>query len=119
MKAWHLDAIAFTGHKSLLGPTGIGGLVLRDGLDVRATRFGGTGVDSYSLAQTADYPQRLEAGTINILGVIGLSAGLRHISQLGLQNIYFHEMGLLTRLRDGLAAFKRLRLYWVRLTLSK
>ncbi len=111
MKAWHLDAIAFTGHKSLLGPTGIGGLVLRDGLDVRATRFGGTGVDSYSLAQTADYPQRLEAGTINILGVIGLSAGLRHISQLGLQNIYFHEMGLLTRLRDGLAAFKRLRLY--------
>lgn len=111
MRTWHLDAIAFTGHKSLLGPTGIGGLVLRDGLDVRASRFGGTGVDSHSLAHTEEYPQHLEPGTINMLGVIGLSAGMRYIAELGLQNIYEHEMRLLRKLRDGLASFKRVRLY--------
>ncbi len=111
MKSWHVDAIAFTGHKSLLGPTGIGGLALRDGLDIRASRFGGTGVDSYSLSQTSDYPYRLEAGTINVLGIIGLSAGLAHISQVGIENIYRHEMDLLNKLRDRLSALKRLRLY--------
>lgn len=111
MMAWHLDAIAFTGHKSLLGPTGIGGLVLRDGLDVRATRFGGTGVDSDSLAQTREYPQHLEPGTINMLGVIGLSTGMRYITEMGIENIYKHEMDVFRRLRDGLASFKRVRLY--------
>ncbi len=111
MKAWRLDAIAFTGHKSLLGPTGIGGLVIRDGLDVRASRFGGTGVDSDSPAHTDEYPQHLEPGTINLLGVIGLSAGMRHVAELGLQTIYEHEMDLLRKLRDGLACFKRVRLY--------
>ncbi len=111
MRTWHLDAVAFTGHKSLLGPTGMGGLVLRDGLDVRSTRFGGTGVDSHSLAHTEEYPQHLEPGTINMLGVIGLSAGMRYIAELGLENIYEHEMRLLKILRDGLASFKRVRLY--------
>ena len=111
MMEWHLDAIAFTGHKSLLGPTGIGGLVLRDGLDVRSTRFGGTGVDSPSLAHTAEYPQHLEPGTINMLGVIGLSAGMRYIAEMGIENIYEHEMRLFKMLRDGLAFFKRVRLY--------
>ena len=111
MMAWHLDAIAFTGHKSLLGPTGIGGLVLRDGLDVPATRFGGTGVDSDSLVQTREYPQHLEPGTINMLGVIGLSTGMRYIAEMGIENIYKHEMDVFRRLRDGLASFNRVRLY--------
>jgi len=55
------DALAFTGHKALMGPTGIGGLVLRQGLEIRPTRFGGTGVDSSSLFHTESYPERLEA----------------------------------------------------------
>ena len=52
MKSLGVDAVAFTGHKALMGPTGIGGLVLRTGLDIRPTRFGGTGLDSSSLLQT-------------------------------------------------------------------
>ncbi|MHB8203870.1 MAG: aminotransferase class V-fold PLP-dependent enzyme [Desulfomonilaceae bacterium] len=111
MMVWHLDAIAFTGHKSLLGPTGIGGLVIRDGLEVRSTRFGGTGVDSASLVQTSEYPQHLEPGTINMLGVIGLSSGMRYIAEMGIEHIYEYEMDLFKRLRDGLASFKRVRLY--------
>lgn len=106
-----VDAVAFTGHKALMGPTGIGGLVLRKGLEVAATRFGGTGVDSSILLQTDTYPHRLEAGTINLLGIIGLSAGLRFIARQGMDAAYRHEMALIERLRDGLAALRPVHLY--------
>jgi cysteine desulfurase family protein len=111
MDAWGVSAVAFTGHKSLLGPTGIGGLVLSPALDVKTTRFGGTGRDSYSLVHTQTYPHRLEAGTINIAGVFGLSASLRYISREGMEKIYSRELGLAGRLRDGLNSIKGVRVY--------
>lgn len=114
MQKWGVSAIAFTGHKSLYGPTGIGGLVARVGLDVRTTRFGGTGLDSRSLVHSQSYPQRLEAGTINILGVIGLSAGIRYIERQGLRRLYEEKMVLTRRLRDGLSAMEGVKLYCAR-----
>ena len=111
MDEWGVGAVAFTGHKSLLGPTGIGGLVLSRGLDVRATRFGGTGRDSLSLAHSETYPYRLEAGTINVAGVFGLSAGLRYLSEQGMEKIHAREMGLAKVLRDGLSLIRGVRLY--------
>ena len=111
MKSLNVDGLAFTGHKALMGPTGIGGLVLRRRLEIRPTRFGGTGLDSSSLVHTDTYPQRLEAGTINLLGIIGLSAGIRHIIGRGLTNIYQSEMALISRLRDGLAGLERVHIY--------
>ena len=111
MRAMHIQALAFTGHKSLMGPTGIGGLVLREGIDIRATRFGGTGLESWNLLHPEVYPYRLESGTLNIMGIIGLSAGLRYITQQGLANIYVHEMKLAQTLRDGLSSLKRIKTY--------
>jgi len=111
MTACQVSAVAFTGHKSLFGPTGIGGLVLQPDLDVQASRFGGTGIDSREPAQTPTFPHRLEAGTVNLLGIIGLSAGLDYLERRGLEAIHRHEMALLTRLRDGLAGVARLELY--------
>jgi cysteine desulfurase family protein len=111
MAAWNISAVAFTGHKSLMAPSGIGGLVLSPDLDVRATRFGGTGVDSQSLEHTPSYPHRLEAGSINIMGVIGLGAALRRLEREGLHNAFHAEMKLIRRLRDGLADINRVRLY--------
>jgi cysteine desulfurase family protein len=111
MESLGVDAVAFTGHKALMGPTGIGGLVLRRGLEVRPTRFGGTGVDSSTLLQTDTYPHRLEAGTINLLGIIGLSAGIRFVVQQGMVATHRHEMALLKRLRDGLAALEPVKIY--------
>ena len=111
MRAMNVQAVAFTGHKSLLGPTGIGGLVLRDGLDVRATRFGGTGYESWSPVHPEEYPYRLEAGTPNVMGVMGLAAGLRYIAQRGLANIFSHEMALAATLRDALSSIEGVRLY--------
>ena len=111
MKARHVDALAFTGHKSLFGPTGIGGIVLRRGLEVQPSRFGGTGVDSRNVTHVQEYPLRLEPGTINLLGIIGLAAGMRYIARLGQENIHHREMALVRRLRDGLASLDRVRLY--------
>ena len=111
MDQWGVSAIAFTGHKSLLGPTGIGGLVLSPALDVKTTRFGGTGRDSHSLTHTQTYPHRLEAGTINVVGVFGLSAGLHYISRQGVEKIHSKELGLSKRLRDGLNSIRRVRVY--------
>jgi cysteine desulfurase family protein len=111
MDEWGVSAVAFTGHKSLLGPTGIGGLVLNPALNVRTTRFGGTGRDSLSLTHTQTYPHRLESGTINIVGIFGLSAGLHYISSLGMENIYAKELDLAKRLRDGLNSVNGVRVY--------
>ncbi len=111
MDAWKISAVAFTGHKSLLGPTGIGGLAVHPELELRTTRFGGTGIDSQDPFHTQDYPHRLEAGTINLLGIIGLSEGLRFVEERGLESIHAEEMRLLARLRDGLSALDRIELY--------
>jgi len=111
MAASHVSAIAFTGHKSLFGPTGIGGLVIHPNLDVQASRFGGTGIDSRELAHTPTFPHRLEAGTINLMGILGLSAGLDYILDRGLADIHHHEIQLLTRLRDGLADMTHVEMY--------
>jgi cysteine desulfurase/selenocysteine lyase len=111
MGAWKVSAIAFTGHKSMFGPMGIGGLAIQPELDVKSTRFGGTGVDSKSLIHTQTFPHRLEAGTINLLGVIGLSEGLDFVMAEGLNAIYHRKIELLTRLRDGLSALDRITLY--------
>jgi cysteine desulfurase family protein len=111
MSAWQVSAVAFTGHKSLLGPTGIGGLVIQPELNIKSTRFGGTGVDSKSLIHTQAFPHRLEAGTLNLLGIIGLSEGLDFVTAEGLNAIHSREMELLTRLRDGLFALDRITLY--------
>lgn len=111
MVGWQVSAVAFTGHKALFGPTGIGGLVLHPDLDIQASRFGGTGIDSREPAHTPTFPHRLEAGTINLMGIMGLSVGLDYIAQRGMEAIHTHEMALLTRLRDGLAEIAHVEMY--------
>lgn len=111
MSEWNIAAVAFTGHKSLFGPTGIGGLVIHPELNIQSTRFGGTGIESKSLVHTQTFPHRLEAGTINLLGIIGLSAGLEFVISEGISSIHHREMELLTRLRDGLSGLNRVKLH--------
>ncbi|TES85713.1 MAG: aminotransferase class V-fold PLP-dependent enzyme, partial [Candidatus Aminicenantes bacterium] len=90
----NVDVVVFTGHKSFLGPTGIGGLYVREGIEIRHTRAGGTGVRSAVRTHLDEYPYRLEYGTLNILGVAGLQAGLKWIKKKGLNNIHEQEMKL-------------------------
>ena len=111
MRAMCIDIVAFTGHKSLLAPTGIGGLCVGDGVEIRPTRFGGTGVNSINPYHLDEYPYRLEAGTGNVLGVAGLHFGQAYIAARGLDAIYRHEMALFSRLQQGLEAVDGLILH--------
>ena len=107
----NVDVVAFTGHKSLLGPTGIGGLYVREGIEIRHTRAGGTGVRSAVRTHLFEYPYRLEYGTLNVQGVAGLHAGVKWIEKKGLKSIHEKEMKLTTMLRDGLKNIERVTLY--------
>jgi len=111
MEAQFLDVVAFTGHKSLLGPTGIGGLYVREGIEIRHSRAGGTGVRSAVKTHLDEYPYRLEYGTPNVLGIGGIHAGLKWVLGRGLEAIHRHEMDLLRLLRDGLRDIPGIILY--------
>lgn len=103
MKAMNIDLLAFTGHKSLLGPTGVGGLCVGDGVNVAHTRAGGTGVDSASRRHLDAYPFRLEYGTPNLMGISGLSRALELIAERGgPTEIHRREMELARVLFDAL-----------------
>ncbi len=107
----NIDIIAFTGHKSLLGPTGIGGLYVREGVEIRHTRAGGTGVRSAVKTHLFEYPYRLEYGTLNTVGVAGLNAGVKWVNKKGVKKIHEHEMKLTEMLRDGLKDTEGVTLY--------
>ncbi len=83
MDGWGIDVLAFTGHKGLFGPMGVGGMIVRQGIEVRPARVGGTGVDSISPFQPDEYPFRLEAGTVSVPGIAGLNAAQQWFAGLG------------------------------------
>jgi cysteine desulfurase family protein len=107
----NVDMLAFTGHKSLFGPTGIGGMYIREGVDVKIMRYGGTGVRSAYPYHLEEYPWRLECGTPNVLGIAGLNAGQKWIANKGLDNIRKHEMQLARKLLDGLREIEGATVY--------
>lgn len=98
------DAIAFTGHKSLLGPQGIGGFVISDefAAEVKSLIQGGTGSKSDSEKQPDYLPDKFESGTPNTIGIVGLHAALKFLKEKGLDSIRKHEMDLTHALIDGL-----------------
>ncbi len=110
MAECHISFLAFTGHKGLMAPTGTGGICVADDAEIRSTLHGGTGVRSADPYHLEEFPYRLEAGTQNLAGIAGLSAGLDWLERRGLENIYKHEMDLLARLQAGLAAIPGVRI---------
>ncbi|HEV3236618.1 MAG TPA: aminotransferase class V-fold PLP-dependent enzyme [Gemmataceae bacterium] len=98
VRTMNIDLLAFPGHKGLFGPTGTGALYVGPRAKVRAWREGGTGGDSSSETQPLEFPYFLEGGTPNVLGVAGLSAGIKFVQEQGLDNIHQHEVSLTERL---------------------
>lgn len=96
-KKLNADAIAFTGHKSLLGPQGIGGFIVNDKLVDRMSTFieGGTGSLSEHEIQPDYMPDKFEAGTLNIPGIYGLNASLKYLFEEGIDSIREKELTLL------------------------
>ena len=87
MDGWGIDILAFTGHKGLFGPMGIGGMIVGEGVELRPSRVGGTGVDSISSFQPDVYPFRLEAGTVSVPGIAGLNAAQTWFAELGRERL--------------------------------
>ena len=96
MEQMHIDVLAFTGHKSLLGPQGIGGFLVSDEVAQQMVPLvtGGTGSVSDSEVQPDFLPDKFESGTQNIPGIYGLHASLSFLERTGIENIHQHEMSL-------------------------
>ena len=111
MEKMQIDVLCFTGHKSLMGPQGTGGLCVREGVDIAPWKVGGTGVQTYSEFQPAQMPTRLEAGTLNGHGIAGLSAALDFLQETGIGTIHAHETALLRRFVEGVRNIPGVTLY--------
>jgi cysteine desulfurase family protein len=111
MKEMNIDILAFTGHKALMGCTGIGGMCVRRGVDIRQTRSGGTGVKSAYPYHLEEYPYRMEFGTPNVIGIAALYAGQDWISEKGVKNIHSGEMRLARKMVDGFKDIEGVTVY--------
>lgn len=111
MKEMGIDALAFTGHKCLMGPTGIGGSYIMEDIPVRGTRFGGTGVRSAQKTHLSEFPYRMECGTLNTVGVAGLYAGTKWVLEQGMENLHSKEMALWKKLKAGVQDIENITLY--------
>mgnify|MGYP001036274558 FL=1 len=104
VKVCHIDALCFTGHKGLLGPQGIGGIILTKEMAQTLTPLiaGGTGSFSHLETMPTHMPDAFEAGTLNLPGIIGLNEGLAYIESQGMENIHNHELALTQSFLEGL-----------------
>lgn len=114
MQAGRIDLLAFSGHKSLYGPMGTGGLVIGERVDV--ARFsphkrGGTGSRSEHEQQPDFLPDAFESGTPNAVGLAGLAAGIRWVRETGVEKIRETELGLTAQLLDGLLSIPGVTVY--------
>ena len=111
MKDFKADAIAFTGHKGMLGPQGVGGFVLTGALNeaIEPLMTGGTGSHSESVIQPDFLPDKFESGTPNTVGLYGLHAAISYIQQEGMAQMYAHEMALTQRFIEGVKTIDGVR----------
>jgi len=106
-----IDFLCMPGHKGLYGPSGTGAVVTARGDLLHTVIEGGTGSVSLEYDQPAFMPDKLESGTVNTIGILGLEAGIRFLREKGIDQICDHEMFLAQRVYDGLQALEGILLY--------
>lgn len=111
MKDFGIDILCFTGHKSLLGIQGIGGIVLSKDFEIEPLVSGGTGIKTFETKQPEYYPEHLEAGTLNKPGILSVSAGIKYINEIGLESIYNKEKELNSYFNEELKKIKNVKIY--------
>lgn len=107
----NIDLLCFTGHKSLLGPQGTGGLYVREGVQVRPLKTGGSGVQTYSKTHPAEMPTALEAGTLNGHGIAGLHAALLYLKEEGIETIRKKELEYMWQFYHGVENIPNVKVY--------
>ncbi|MFZ5632233.1 MAG: aminotransferase class V-fold PLP-dependent enzyme [Bacillota bacterium] len=111
VKKMNVDLLAFPGHKSLLGPTGTGGLYIKEGITLDPLKEGGTGSQSELPGMPDTLPERYEAGTLNTAGIAGLGAGIDFILNEGMEKMRGHELALTKRFIEGARKVPGLKIY--------
>lgn len=111
MKDNHIDILCFTGHKGLLAMQGIGGIALSSSLDIKPLKVGGTGNLSFQKQQPEQYPAHLEAGTLNVPGILSLNTSLNYIQKKGIRSIYEHEVELANMFIQEVSKWKEIIIY--------
>src|SRR5262249_10721896 len=106
-----IDLMAFSGHKGLLGPTGTGGLYIREGVTPLPLMRGGTGSDSAHEVQPEFLPDIHESGTLNVAGIAGLDAGVRFLQEIGVDLVRAHEQKLVSQFLVGLHKIPNITTY--------
>lgn len=106
-----IDVLCFTGHKSLLGPQGTGGIYIRKGLQVRPLFVGGSGIRSYDRHHPMQMPTALEAGTLNVPGIAGLNGALQYLQQVGVEQIRDREQARVRQFLEGASVIPGVKLY--------
>lgn len=106
-----IDVLCFTGHKSLLGPQGTGGMYVREGLAIPSLLVGGSGVHSFDRHQPTDMPIALEAGTANGHGIAGLEAAVDFLLETGIETIHAREDALMRRFLSGIRPIANVKIY--------
>lgn len=105
-----IDFAVFAGHKTLYGPTGISGFVMKPDIEMPAVIFGGTGFESANQDMPQSLPERYEMGTGNIVGIAGLNAALQWLEEQGLAEIWAREAEHRKRLLDILQRYDFLKI---------
>lgn len=106
-----VDVLCFTGHKSLLGPQGTGGLYVNPDVIIPPYKTGGTGVDTYNQAHPSTMPTALEAGTMNGHGIAGLKAAVDYLQEKGIETICQHERALAQSFYHGVKDIPGIKFY--------
>ena len=106
-----IDVLCFTGHKGLLGPQGTGGMYVREGIQIRPLKSGGSGVQTYSKSHPAEMPTALEAGTMNGHGIAGLHAAVEYIQRTGIDQIRKREQECMKRFYEGVIQVPGVKVY--------
>lgn len=114
----NIDFAVFAGHKTLLGPTGISGFIMKPSFDLPPVFFGGTGYDSANQDMPRNLPERYEMGTMNTVGIAGLNAAVKWIRKKGISNIRLEEEQNRARLIELLSEYDFLRIVGNRLGLD-
>ena len=106
-----IDVVCFTGHKSLYGPQGTGGLCVRKGVDIEPLVVGGSGVQTFLKEHPSEMPVRLEAGTLNSHGIAGLSAGISYIEEHGLDHLRETALARMRQFYEGVKEIPGIIIY--------
>ena len=106
----NIDAVVFAGHKTLYGPLGVSGVVMKKDIDLKPLIYGGTGVESANQNMPDIFPIKYEGGSHNILAISGLNASLKWLKNIGIENIYKKEKEIFNKLISLLKTYENIEI---------